>query len=535
VAKPFSIQSPEDIAKEYGGNKQKIAQAMQLGVVDATAGVLAGMFIDRMRSAQTMEGVNPPTVAQQVMGGAPASSPSLASPGGLGGSPQGAPPMAPPPGMGAPMPEGPPIGMAEGGIVGLGIPETMFDESTNGGFNDGYASGGLVAFARGGMSDLYDDVEYFESGGRQSAISPAGARGVMQLMPGTARSPGFGVAPARDDSEDENRRVGREYLEAMYRKYGDRDTALMAYNWGPGKVDKWIKEGRPADKVPSETRKYVANIGKRAGSEASARDVDTPASRGSSDTTMDYLRRMQEQFGPTAEEKEVDAARMARAKEMASPEYYEKERKEDMWSTLAQIGFNMASSKSPFLLQAVGEAAAAALPEARADKKERKALKDRALDVMSEMNGQKRKENLQLYGIAVDAAQADIRAAQADKEFGLKERGLQQEADLTREGYQSREDTARLAATSRDTQFDILYQNEYAKLKREAEAGTWKTPQGNKPSDDIIRYWASQHAMSTIAASKGGQGTLTPEEILNRSRSGGGGQNQPIDLGDMSQ
>lgn len=512
MAKPFSIQSPEDIAKEYGGNKQKIAQAMQLGVVDSTAGVLAGMFIDRMRSAQTQEMVSPPTVAQQVMGGAPASpTPPPASPGGLGATPQGAPPMAPPPGMGAPpMPEGPPMGMAEGGIVGLDIPETMFDESSNGGFDEGYAGGGLVAFARGGMSDLYDDVEYFESRGKHNAVSPKGARGVMQLMPGTSRSPGFGVAPVRDDSEEENRRVGQEYLDAMYRKYGDRNTALMAYNWGPGNVDRWIKEGRPADKVPAETRKYVANIGKRAGAEPSER-TGASEDRRSSDTSMDYFRKLQEQFGPSAEEKEVDAARMARAKEMASDEYYEKQRKEDMWSTLAQIGFNMASSKSPFLLQAIGEAAAAALPEARADKKERKALKDRALDVMAEMNGLKRKENMQLYGVAVDAAQADIRAAQADKEFGLKERELEQRGELAREENTSRE---KIARTSQNTQFDVLYQNAYDKLKREAEAGTWRTPQGNMPSDEVIRYWAGQHAMNTIAASKGSQGGFDPSTGL---------------------
>ena len=43
--KPYRIQSPEDIAKDYGGNKQKIAEAMQMGVVDPTAGVLAGMFL----------------------------------------------------------------------------------------------------------------------------------------------------------------------------------------------------------------------------------------------------------------------------------------------------------------------------------------------------------------------------------------------------------------------------------------------------------------------------------------------------------
>ena len=66
--KPYRLQSPENIAKDYGGNKQKIVEAMQLGIVDPTAGVLAGMFIDRMRSAQMQEMAPKPTVAQQVIG-----------------------------------------------------------------------------------------------------------------------------------------------------------------------------------------------------------------------------------------------------------------------------------------------------------------------------------------------------------------------------------------------------------------------------------------------------------------------------------
>lgn len=156
MTKPFSIQSPENIAKEYAGNKQKIAAAMQMGVVDPTAGVLAGMFIDRMRAAQTQEMGQKPTVAQQVMGGAPATPPVPPS-GGLGATPQAALPMAP---MAPPMPapEGAPMGMADGGLVGIPVPETMFDEPDNG----GYAGGGLVAFADGGPTGPSSWGSYIE-------------------------------------------------------------------------------------------------------------------------------------------------------------------------------------------------------------------------------------------------------------------------------------------------------------------------------------------------------------------------------------
>lgn len=161
MAKPFSIQSPEDIAKEYGGNKQKIGEAMQMGIVDPTAGVLAGMFIDRMRAAQMQEMAPQQTVAQQVMGTpAPAQVPPAPQPGapaGLGAiAPQGEAPM-PAPEM-AP-PQEAPMGMAMGGLAGLPVPDDMFDEPSNGGFNDGYAGGGIVAFATGGgLEDEFDDT-----------------------------------------------------------------------------------------------------------------------------------------------------------------------------------------------------------------------------------------------------------------------------------------------------------------------------------------------------------------------------------------
>ena len=146
--KPFSIQSPEQIAKDYGGNKQKIAEAMQMGVLDATAGTLAGMFIDRIRNAAQAEAAPQQSVAQQVF--AP---PMPVAPGaGLAGTPQAAamqaPPMAPP---GAPPPAGlaaapmPAPGMAAGGLTTLPLPDGMFDEPDYG----GYRGGGLVAFAAG--------------------------------------------------------------------------------------------------------------------------------------------------------------------------------------------------------------------------------------------------------------------------------------------------------------------------------------------------------------------------------------------------
>ena len=55
----------------------------------------------------------------------------------------------------------------------------------------------------------------------QLITSPKGAQGRMQVMPTTNTSPGFGVAPARDGSDGERTRVGRDYLAAMMQTYGN--------------------------------------------------------------------------------------------------------------------------------------------------------------------------------------------------------------------------------------------------------------------------------------------------------------------------
>jgi len=91
-----------------------------------------------------------------------------------------------------------------------------------------------------------------ESGGRTAAVSPKGAMGLMQLMPGTARM--LGVEDPFDPVQ--NLEGGIKYLSQLSDKYqGDLVKTLAAYNAGPGRVDSY--GGVPPF---AETRNYVKNV-----------------------------------------------------------------------------------------------------------------------------------------------------------------------------------------------------------------------------------------------------------------------------------
>ncbi len=108
-------------------------------------------------------------------------------------------------------------------------------------------------------------------------ISHAGAQGLMQLMPGTAREQAgkIGVAylsaSLMQDSQY-NIRLGNSYFQRMYNSYGSYPLAVAAYNAGPGNVNKWLRQnGDPRtgaiswidwiERIPIfETKNYVARV-----------------------------------------------------------------------------------------------------------------------------------------------------------------------------------------------------------------------------------------------------------------------------------
>lgn len=97
-----------------------------------------------------------------------------------------------------------------------------------------------------------------ESAGDMRAISPAGAMGLMQIMPDTWAGLRVRYRLGRDPYQSrDNIFAGTAYLREMWDRYGNVAAMLAAYNAGPGRYDEHRSSGRP---LPAETRAYVATV-----------------------------------------------------------------------------------------------------------------------------------------------------------------------------------------------------------------------------------------------------------------------------------
>lgn len=119
-----------------------------------------------------------------------------------------------------------------------------------------------------GMPSSLKYITVQESALRPYATSRAGAGGLWQLMPGTAREHGLIVNEVLDERLDAELgcAAGLEYLQLQYERYQDWALALAAYNCGPGNVNRALRRSRSRDfwkirrYLPRETRNYVPNI-----------------------------------------------------------------------------------------------------------------------------------------------------------------------------------------------------------------------------------------------------------------------------------
>jgi len=124
----------------------------------------------------------------------------------------------------------------------------------DGGAVDYRAAARAAAEQYGIRPDMFERLILRESNFDPMARSPKGAMGLAQVMPATARDPGFGVTPLANPMDpNESLRFGAEYLSALIREFGgDEKRAVAAYNAGVGRV-------RKAGGVPDiqETQDYV--------------------------------------------------------------------------------------------------------------------------------------------------------------------------------------------------------------------------------------------------------------------------------------
>jgi soluble lytic murein transglycosylase-like protein len=103
----------------------------------------------------------------------------------------------------------------------------------------------IRSYARnhGVPEDVALGIGLLENGGSETAKSPAGALGIFQLMPGTARNLGLTVNGKIDERRDPEMNIdaGMSYLRKNYDRFGDWGLSAWAYHAGEGNVVKALK------------------------------------------------------------------------------------------------------------------------------------------------------------------------------------------------------------------------------------------------------------------------------------------------------
>jgi hypothetical protein len=145
-----------------------------------------------------------------------------------------------------------------------------------------------AARTQGIPHDLLTKLIWQESSFRPRVVSPAGAQGIAQFMPGTARERGLA------DPFDPEQAIPKaaEFIAHLAEQFGNLGLAAAAYNGGPARVTSWLA-GRGA--LPAETRHYVVAVTGRSAEEWAAdakerKNADEDVSRQSCQQIVATLR-----------------------------------------------------------------------------------------------------------------------------------------------------------------------------------------------------------------------------------------------------
>lgn len=373
-----------------------------------------------------------------------------------------------------------------GGIASLPIPDQMFDEPDNG----GYAGGGIVAFAAGNS---------VQAPGSFGADIERKARGLF---------PNVGITSRRRSAAD-NARVGG--VAGSYHLTGDARDFTPPSGMSMAQLHSSLKSQFPGYDVINEGDHVHIEPGPGmarpvAGGEGQdtlrGGDTAAPEPSGLMSLLKDYKTK-------SSEEAEAESKLMEDLKKEASPEYQESERKKNLWAALAQFGFNMASSKSPYVLQAIADAAKATLPEAQASEKERKKAFREAQAGLVELGARNRKEaNSYLTDVLIPLATSEQKLNLDRETLELRRQELKETVELRREELRIRGVDAAKADF-----FTQAAMAKFAELTR------------TRPNDPPAKLMNEAFDAVLAGRSSTGSSGLTPEQIeaLAKARGGAGG------------
>jgi hypothetical protein len=298
------------------------------------------------------------------------------------------------------------------------------------------ASGGLVAFKIGGP---VRNVEVLKQ-----AISDAYRRGDIQtaeLLTRRLQGDTGEIAPSpfKQDLQSLGGAVGQglgqglEYLGGLYG--GARDYFTPGAPRGQrGEYEKWRtydpNAGRQVPPVAPPMEESVA------GDEGGFQVQGEPAELGAlaAATQPPPVSAEQPQvpaFDRQAELEELQRLMGSAPERDALAQYYAGEgerakgqKKEDLWSALAQMGFNMAGTDSPYFLQAVGQAGAATMPTIRESLKERRAGEEKATRTKAELEQLGRTERGDLLKLVEGKREAEETRRLQERKLGVDERNV---------------------------------------------------------------------------------------------------------------